>query len=61
MRQASILLEAGGKDLIQIQDRWEHTPLDEAKRVQAQPLVKLLEQTLRDETRSGESARHRWW
>ena len=61
--QAGILIKAGGKELVLAKDRWDRTPLDEAKRVQAQPLVVLLEQALKDESAPGEqsSSGHRWW
>ena len=63
--QAGILIEAGGPELITAQDRWERTPLDEAQRVEAQPLVKLLERALQGESSETQQASsqsgHKWW
>lgn len=60
--QAGILIEAGGQDLVSAKDRWERTPLDEAKRVKAQPLVTMLEEALQEgSTHQGGRPGHKWW
>ncbi|KAK9810819.1 hypothetical protein WJX73_009788 [Symbiochloris irregularis] len=43
---AGVLVEAGGPDLVTEKDRWGRTPLDEADRVGAQPVINLLKKAL---------------